>query len=209
MGKKQVFVATLLLLVVVFAIGVIIGNSFSNPELKEINKVIRNSELSTESYLIEQELFRGFEKNCELSQIRLSSLSNELWKLGKLLASSTAKQDLGDYQYDFLKRKYHLMQIKTFVLHYQLKNECATSNPVILFYYGKDDPNSFEQGQILDQLVTDFGIHVFAIERNYAPELSFLEQYYEINTSPSLIINYEKKVDGLASYDELKSAIGE
>lgn len=208
MGKKQVFVATLLLLVVVFAIGVIVGNSFSNPELKEINKVIRNSELSTESYLIEQEMFKGFENNCELSQIRLSSLSNELWKLGKLLASPTAKQDLGDYQYDFLKRKYHLMQIKIFVLHYQLKNDCDTGDPVILFYYSKDDPASFEQGQVLDQLVKDFGIHVFAIERNYAPELSFLEQYYEITSSPSLIINYEKKVDGLASYDALKSAIG-
>lgn len=208
MGRKQVFVATLLLLVVVFAIGVIVGNSFSNPALKEINKIIRSSELSTESYLIEQEMFRGFEKNCELSKIRLSSLSNELWKLGKLLASPTAKQDLGDYQYDFLKRKYHLMQIKIFVLHYQLKNDCATSDPVILFYYGREDSGSFEQGTILDQLVKDFGIHVFAIERDYAPELNFLEQYYEINTSPSLIVNYEKKVDGLASYDELKSAIG-
>lgn len=208
MGKKQVFVATLLLLVVVFAIGVIVGNSFSNPALKKINKVVRASELSTESYLIEQEMFKDFENNCGLSKIRLSSLSNELWKLGKLLASPTAKQDLGDYQYDFLKRKYHLMQIKIFVLYYQLKNDCAAGDPVILFYYGRDDSDSFEQGQILDRLVTDFGIHVFAIERDYAPELRFLEQYYGINTSPSLVINYGRKVDGLASYEELKSAIG-
>jgi len=207
MGKKQVFAATLLLVWVVFIIGIIVGNYFSNPALDEINKIVRSSELSTESYLIEQNMFKDFEKNCELSKIRLSSLSNELWRLGKLLASPTAKNDLGDYQYDFLKRKYHLMQIKIFVLYYQFKTDCSVDDSVILFYYGRDDNYSFEQGQILDRLVQDFGIHVFAIERDYAPELKFLEQYYEINMSPSLVIDYKLKKEGLTSYEDLRSII--
>lgn len=207
MVKKQVFIITLLLLILVFAVGIIIGNSFSNQELKEINKIIRNSELSTESYLIEQELFKDFEKNCELSKIRLSSLSSELWRLGKLLASQTAKQDLGEYNYDFLKRKYHLMQIKTFVLYYQLKDECKIEDKVILFYFSRNDPDSLEQGKILDRLVADLNVRVFAIERAYAEELIFLEQYYDITEAPSLIIDYEIKRKGLTSYNELKSLL--
>lgn len=207
MIKKQVFFTTLLLLVLVFIIGIILGNSFSNPELKEINTVISNSELSAESYIIEQELFQDFDKNCNLSKIRLSSLSSELWRLGKLLASSTAKEDLGDYNYDFLKRKYHLMQIKTFVLYHQLKKDCNIDDHVILFYFSRKDPDSLEQGRILDDIVADFNVHVFAIERAYANELVFLEQYYDIVSSPSLIIDYSIKKEGLMSYNELKKLL--
>ncbi len=207
MVKKQVFVTTMLLLVLVFILGVIVGHSFSNPELKEINKIVRNSELSTESYLIEQELFKDFERNCELSKIRLASLSSELWRLGKLLASQTAQQDLGEYNYDFLKRKYHLMQIKTFVLYNQLKNECDIEDKVVLFYFSRNDPNSLEQGKILDRLVADLNVRVFAIERAYAEELMFLEQYYDITESPSLIIDYEVKKQGLTGYEGLKKIL--
>ncbi|MBN1644726.1 hypothetical protein JW851_01630 [Candidatus Woesearchaeota archaeon] len=204
MVKKQVFATTLVLLILVFVIGVIVGNSFSNPELKEINKIIRNSELSTESYLIEQELFKDFDKNCELSKIRLSSLSKELWRLGKLLASQTAKQDLGEYNYDFLKKKYHLMQIKTFILYHELQDECNIKDNIILFYFSRNDPDSLTQGKILDQIVEDFNVQVFAVERAYAPELVFLEQYYDISESPSLVIDYSVKKQGLTSYEELK-----
>lgn len=208
MAKKRLYLTTLLLLIIIFVIGVIIGHFFSNPELREINKIVRNSELTTESYLIEQELFAGFDKNCELSKIRLSSLSSELWRLGKLLASPTAEEELGAENYDFLKRKYHLMQIKTFVLYHKLKKECDTGDTVILFYYSRDDQDSFEQGKILDKLVEEFSIQVFAIERDYSKELKFLEQYYDITVSPSLIIDYDVKEEGLIGYKELKKAIG-
>ncbi|MBD3361492.1 hypothetical protein GF358_01740 [Candidatus Woesearchaeota archaeon] len=207
MAKKRFFFTIVLLLILVFSLGIILGNSLSNPELKEINKIISNSELSTESYLIEQELFSGFEKNCDLSRIRLSSLSSELWQLGKLLASPTAQEDLGRYNYNFLKRKYHLMQIKTFVLYHQLKEECDPDEKVILFYFSRNDPDSLEQGKILDRIVKDFGAHVFAIERAYSSEIVFLEQYYDVSVSPSLIIDYEFKKEGLTSYDELKKLL--
>jgi len=209
MVKKRVFATTLALLLIVFIIGILVGNSFSNPEFNEINSIIKNSELSTESYLIEQELFNDFEKNCELSKIRLGSLSSELWRLGKLLASSTAEEDLGSANYNFLKRKYHLMQIKTFVLYYQLKIKCDIDDSVILFYYSRNDPDSSEQGRILDKIVRDFNVHVFAIERDYAPELRFLEQYYDIGSSPSLIIDYATRKKGLTDYDALKEAISD
>ncbi|MBW2969124.1 hypothetical protein KY304_00575 [Candidatus Woesearchaeota archaeon] len=205
MAKKRLYLTSLLLIIVVFIIGVIIGHSFSNPELKEINKIIKNSELTTESYLIEQELFEDFDNNCDLSKIRLASLSSELWKLGKLLASSSAENDLGRENYNFLKRKYHLMQIKTFILYHKLKKECSIDETVVLFYYSRNDPDSLDQGNVLDRLVEDLGIRVFAIERDYADELKFLEQYYDIEMSPSLVIDYDVKKQGFTDYETLKN----
>ncbi len=203
MVRRQTYLSIILLLILVFAIGIIVGRSVSNPELSDVNRFIKQSELTTESYLIEQELFAGMEKNCDLAKLRLSVLSNELWQLGKLLGSETAKQDLGEEDYNFLKRKFHLMQIKTYTLYHQLKQDCSVDVPVILFYYSQNDAKSQEQGAVLDKLVGEFDVKVFAMEYNYSPELRFLEEYYEITGTPSVVVNFETVRKGLTPYDEL------
>jgi hypothetical protein len=207
MVKRQAFLSIILLLILVFAIGIIVGRSFSNPELSDVDKFIKQSELTTESYLLEQELFSGMEKNCDLAKLRLSALSGELWQLGKLLGTETAKTDLGEANYDFLKRKFHLMQIKTYTLYHGLSQDCAVTVPVMLFYYSQNDSKSQEQGAVLDQLVKDFDVKVFAIEHNYSPELRFLEDYYEITGTPSVVVNFGTVRKGLQPYDELAALV--
>lgn len=207
MVRRQAYLSIILLLILVFVIGIIVGRSLSNQGLSQVDNFIKQSELTTESYLIEQELFAGMEKNCELANLRLSALSEELWQLGKLLGTDTAKQDLGEANYNFLKRKFHLMQIKTYTLYHGLDQDCALKVPVILFYYSQKDPKSQEQGVILDRLVRDFGVKVFAVEYNYSQELRFLEEYYEISSTPSVVINFGTVRRGLASYDELAALV--
>lgn len=207
MVKRQAYLSIILLLVLVFAIGIIVGRSFSNPELSDVDKFIKQRELTTESYLLEQELFSGMEKNCDLAKLRLSALSSELWQLGKLLGTETAKTDLGEANYNFLKRKFHLMQIKTYTLYHGLSQDCAVNVPVMLFYYSQNDSKSQEQGAVLDQLVKDFDVKVFALEYNYSQELRFLEDYYEITGTPSVVVNFGTVRKGLQPYDELAALV--
>jgi hypothetical protein len=209
MVKRQLFVSVFLLLVLVFSMGIIVGRSLSNPELSDVNAFIKQSELTTESYLIEQELLAGLEKNCDLAQLRLAGLSDELWQLGKLLGTETAEQDLGEANYDFLKRKFHLMQIKTYTLYHRLRQDCAVDVPVVLFYYSRQDPQSQEQGVFLDRLVYEQDVKVFAIEYNYSPELRFLEEYYDIEQTPSVVANFERVRQGLTQYDQLAALVRE
>ncbi len=207
MVRRQTYLSIILLLILVFAIGVIVGRSASNPELSEVNKFIKQSELTTESYLLEHELFADMEKNCDLARLRLAALSSGLWQLGKLLGTGTAKQDLGESNYNFLKRKFHLMQIKTYTLYHRLKQDCAVDVPVLLFYYSQNDAKSQEQGAVLDKLVGDFDVNVFAIEYNYSQELRFLEEYYEITGTPAVVVNFETVRQGLTPYDELAALV--
>lgn len=209
MVKRQAFVSWVLLIVIVFAVGIIVGRSGGNPELSDVNLFIKQSELTTESYLIEQELLAGLEKDCDLAQLRLSGLSGELAQLGELLGTETAKQDLGDSNYNFLKRKFHLMQIKTYTLYHRLRQDCAVTVPVVLFYYGASDMRSDEQGSILDRLVREQDVKVFAIEHNYSSEMSFLEEYYDISRTPAVVVNFEKVRQGLTPYDQLAALVRE
>jgi len=201
--KKQVLFTTILLVIVVFSIGVLLGNQWKSAGADEISKVLRQSELDAESFLVEQELFESFETNCPLAEKRLGSLSEELWKLGKVLGASDAKEKLGAEDYGFLKRKYHLMQIRTYVLDKKLQTDCGSQTNVILFYFKQGDNASEQQGKILDGLVGKYKMHVFAIEYKYSTELQFIEDYYEIKNAPTLVVNFDHVMPGLVTKEQL------
>jgi hypothetical protein len=200
---KHLFMITVFLLVVIFIMGMLIGRWLGSSRVDEIAALIQNNELNTDSYLIEQELIENFEQgNCMLANARISSLSKELWGIGKILSPADAEEKLGKENYNFMKRKFHLMQIRTYILFYKIRQHCSNTGSVVLFYFSRDDNESEEQGEILDSLVADYDIRVFAVEYNYSEELSFIEDYYEIKTTPTLVIDYSVVLEGLSSYDE-------
>ena len=61
--KRHLFVTTFLLLIFVFIGGILLGRAISNLEEDEITEFIKENELNTESYLIEQELIKTFDEN--------------------------------------------------------------------------------------------------------------------------------------------------
>jgi len=207
MVKKQRFTSVLLLLIIVFILGVIAGNNLANGQSSSIDDFLKQSELSTDSYLLEQQLFKGLEKDCDLEKIRLADLSQELWQLGKLLGEETSQKDLEPERYEYLKKKYHLMQLRTFLLYKRLNDECEQQSDVILFYFSKNNPESQEQGEILDGIVEKQDVTVFAVELNYSKEIEFVERYYVIKEAPSLVINFETIKEGLTQAEEIEELI--
>jgi len=199
---RHLYLTVFLLLVVVFITGVLLGRSVSLKEESDISSVIRITELSTESYIIEQQLIKDFDiTKCGLAQHRIKDLSNELFRIGQILNQKDAKKELGETRFNLLKRKYHLMQIKAYLFYFRLTENCDTEDNIILYYYSISDTG--EQGFILDSIVNDYKATVFAIEYNYSPELTFLESYYGIKQTPSIVFNYDNIMQGLTNYDDL------
>lgn len=206
--RQHIFFILLTLLLLAFIAGILLGRSLSNEKFDEITMFIKNSELNTESYLIEQELIGTVDKNnCDLSKARINDISSQLVLLGRKLTAADTKESIDKTEYSFLKLKYHLMQIKTYLLFYNLNQECNIKSPVILYFYGDDGGLSQQQGRILDKIVEDYDAKVFAIEYNYSKELSFLELYYNITKTPSLIVNYNIKKEGITGYNKIQEIV--
>lgn len=199
--KQNMFVI-LLSIFVVFIIGVFVGSAWKGAGSSSVDRMIKQSELDAESFLIEQELFESFDIDCGLAETRLADLSDGLWKLGKVLAVDNAVKNLGEDNFNFLKRKFHLMQVRTYLLYKEFLSKCDTDQNVILYYYGSNQ-DSVGQGSILDSLVQEFGLKVFAVEFGYSDDLLFLEQYYDISQTPALIINYDHKLEGLSTREDI------
>lgn len=200
---KSTFITTIFLIIIVFTLGVIVGNTYTNNQSTEINKILEQSELDAESFLVEEQLFETFQTNCPLAEARLASQSQELARLGKLLGTDDAEKTLGPDTYHYLKLKYHLMQLRTYILYKKLHDDCGKKTNIILYYFKRNDPSSKEQGLILDEIVLEKDIVIFAVEHNYSPELSFLEQYYNLTHAPSLIINYDTTLKGFSNKNDI------
>ena len=206
--KKHIRIAQVLLILAVFTAGVLLGRSLNQSQSELFDNFIKENELDTESYLIEQELIEQFgQDSCDISDVRIKDLTEELGNIGIRLSSEDAKSILGDEQYRYLKRKFHLLQIKTYSLFKRFTEKCKSSSKVILYYYGLNDQNSSKQGEILDEIVKDYDAKIFAIEFQYSPELSFLESYYDIIATPSIVIHFNQTYRRLASYEEIAQEI--
>jgi hypothetical protein len=205
--KKYILLITALLVLFVFISGIFLGRMLSRFESERVSQFIKDNELNTESYLIEQELISFERDSCEFAKEKISDLSNELADIGRKLVIPDAKEELGPENYRFLKIKYHLMQIRTYILFKKLIDSCNISPNLVLYYYSIGDKDSEEQGLILDEIVAELDTKVFAIEFNYSEELKFLESYYNITTTPATIINYQIINRELTGIDKIKEQL--
>lgn len=196
------FITIVLALIIVFIAGVIVGNFVYSEQSREITTFLKQNELNSESFLVEQSLLESFgEDSCSFAETRVDQLYEDLYRTGKLLTEKNAEENLGQAQYRYLKRQYHLMQIRNYLLYKRLLDSCDEEENIILYYYG-DDEYSTEQGHVLDEIVKNYEVNVFAIEYNYSKELEFLQDFYEINASPAVVVDYDEVRHGFTPYAE-------
>jgi len=206
---KHIFFTFLATLVMVFIVGILLGRHLERSVESELTGFLIENDLDSESYLIEQALIKGAgEDGCDLAQRRISDLSYELASIGQRLSMEGVDEVLGEKSLNLLKRRYHLTQVRTYLLFGQLMDTCDMEEDIVLFYYGEDAGKSVEQGRILDSLVAEKGITVFAVEYNYSKELNFIEHYYNITETPTLVIDFNETYEGLVDKETLSSLIG-
>ena len=207
---KKLLVISLILTILVFSGGFLLGLSLDSTRISDLVENLNQNELSRESYLVESEFIKNVGGNiCDLSKPRVFTLSNELGTLGQLLTRYESKGIFRDTEYNYLKRKYFLLEIRTYSLFVNLKKECGYDFNTILYFYDQNEQSSINQGYILDSLVgAQDDLHVFSFDRNFdEPSLNTLKIYYNVTSSPTLIINDKLKKEGLSSLDELKAIL--
>ena len=208
---KKIMLISLAATILIFISGLILGGSLDDSRINELVENLNQNELNSESYLVEKEFVTNFGGNkCESSKARINELTKELGKLGPLLLKYESKSIFKETEFDYLKRKYFLLEIKTYNLLSSLKKECNYDIKIILFFYDKDDTNSIRQGYILDSLVaSNKNLYIFSFDRlfNVDPALETVKIHYNINSSPTLIINNDLKKEGLTLLENLKEIL--
>ncbi|MBS3147177.1 hypothetical protein J4471_05800 [Candidatus Woesearchaeota archaeon] len=209
--KRTMLLISLFLSIIVFSAGFLLGYGLDRGRINDVMNELDNLEFERESYLTEQqfaELFDGDE--CHVIYIRLNQLSGDLAEAGKILTDYESRGIFSGDDYKNLKLKYFLSEIKFYILLKQLNDECNLDRSVILFFYDQDQRASKQQGYALDAVVRRVqNITVLSIDRGLSKGsfIDIIKNYYNITSSPTIIINFDKKIIGYTSVDGILELI--
>lgn len=200
------FFAAVVAIFVAFTVGVVAGNLYASEKMTRLNSAVQDTELMAQSYVLQQELSRFAVDNCAFLQARLDELSSQLASLGRRLVSQESS-DISADEFGLLKRRYHLLEVRAYILLKDLKDSCGYSKPVILYFYSPNDSLSREQGLVLDAVVREHNATVFSIEYGYSDDLSYVENYYRVSATPFIVVDYDSVKQGLVPYEGVISLI--
>ncbi len=209
---KHIFVTSLAITLVVFLAGLLLGWYMDSYRTTDVLKDLRSNELDTESYLVEQAFWDSYGgEDCSFADDRLNSISVQLAELGFYLNSYQKKNIFQEDEFQYLARRYFLIEIKGYILYNELKESCDVDNDVILYFYGADDSDSESQGYVLDQIVdrSNGTVDIFSINKDFAGDqaIETLKLYYNITVTPTVIINGNITREGYVSYSEIQELL--
>jgi len=204
-------VLAIILAVLIFVTGVTLGAFVNKERVDDLQQKSDLSRMDFDSlqvqYLFLTSVFEK-EKNCKAAETILEENVNSLEVLGSKLSNYISEQVLTNEEgFISLKREYTLAELRYLLFAKQFKESCDSDNVIILYFYSNEDCDSCEtQGVILSYLKGKFKDKLlnFALDINFVqePMITILKNTYDINETPTLIIN-DEKYEGFYSQEEL------
>ncbi|MBI2107057.1 hypothetical protein HYT57_03665 [Candidatus Woesearchaeota archaeon] len=210
--RKDMLVTAFLIAFFIFLLGIYVGKLFDSSRFVNGDKMILDTQLDTDSFVTEKEFFTVFAvQDCPLLVNRMQTLGENLGEIGRTITKYDTRSISNGDVYDQLKRKYFLLEVRAYTLRKEMLEACEEENSdVILFFYNtENNQESLNQGYALDSLVADFNnTVVFSFDSEFEePALNSLKGYYNITTNPTLILNYDTKVEGYISEEDIVKLI--
>lgn len=211
---KRVFIVSGIITLIVFLAGVGAGYWLDRFRVDDVVSALKQNELNLEAFLVEQQFLDALGgEACEILEPRFRDLSRNLGEIGRTLTQYESKRIFAQYDYEYLKARYSLLEIRTYLLLLELTKQCGAPRVGVLFFYKADDETSIRQGYILDAIVKKYGeekVSVYSFDRDFKSEaIDLLEAHYNVTEAPAVVINNEIIKNGFTSRDELEPLIAE
>ena len=210
--KKSRYIFALILTILIFLLGVLIGNTLTNLRAQFIEKLSEQQRLEFDSlqlqYLYMDEFLQ--ENNCPAALKTLDQNLNNLEITREKLERYLEKDD--QELLKNIKRDYTLSQIRYWLLYKKVKQICNEQDFLaILYFYSVDSCKDCEpQGAILTSLRQDFKdrLLIFSIDASFTeePMISILKQFFNFESTPAMVIN-DKIIREFTKKEELKQII--
>jgi len=147
------------------------------------------------------------------SAISFKKVSDDLAFQGAIIDDLEKKFGKNNKDVLFRKKFYNLVELEHFEFVNQVNEECNKSIPTILFFYSNEERNlstSEDAGKLLDSLKNrNPELLVYSFDINLDSELiEKLIKKYEIEISPTIILNDRIKLEDFRSIDEIEAELG-
>ncbi len=211
MRSSRVILLSFFLTVLIFATGILINYGLDFLRLDAIAGTMTDHEIDAAGYRL-QEAFADMVggDRCSIMEQRIAQLKSEIQDVGRELGSYSGFSFFKKKDFDYLKRKYFLLEMQFYTLLESLNKDCHEPYMPILFFYRIDDPVSERQGYTLEDLSKAYerNVVVLSFDKDYEDEplVGLLRQRFGIDTAPTIIINGEKR-EGEMFLGELNATV--
>lgn len=211
-NKKRVFWEALLLTVVVFIFGLLIGISFESNKLQELNDYYLHSETSVmDAFALNSFSDLDYESCDALYNANLDfadNIYNEALLLERYENAGKVTKGM-----EILHRKYDVLRTFLWINTIKTAEKCGRDYDTVVYLYESETEDLAKKAtqnvwsKILSDLKYDYGENIILIplaaDKNLVSLDSILENF-EIESYPAIIINEETVIGELTSVEDLE-----
>ena len=186
---KSRHITTFVITTLIFIIGIIVGNYFSNSKLSKIQSI--EDDIKKNTLAIETQTLMVAENPCVITN---STLTEEIYGLSEKLGYMESELGLNNPKVIELKEYYLLLEIRHWLLMKKAMKECNLNTTLILFFYSNkgDCSTCKEQGYVLTYIRKKYpNVWVYPFDINiHDPALDTLQSMFlNKKQTPALVIN--------------------
>ena len=170
--------------------------------IKDIQLSIEDSQL--ELFFITNYMKKG---ECNILEKSAMEISRELQENNKKLLYY---EKTDEREFKRLKAEHVMIFAKLWMMNLRLKENCNSSRSTILYFFDTHSDESAEQGYVLDSLYSQYknNIFIFPIDAEFNMGIiKLLKSNYNVTVTPTIIVNEEKKFEGLTSKEKIEEAL--
>lgn len=196
----------------VLLIGILSGLAMDQARTGYLDEQIRQTELQTETFVVSQEYLRNSSRNyCRVMQDRIPEMAARNAQIGQDLQQFTGKSISSEQEYDYLKRKYYVNQLRLYLMLDDHKERCDQETDLILFFFDQD-MNSQRQGAVLTEyrrnVDNDTYVFSYNLDSKESQVLDLLKTDYGIEDGPVIVVNGDRVYRDYVPLKQLKEVLG-
>lgn len=202
-----------LIMILVLALGFLAGLAMDDARTEFIQNEIRDTELKTETFVLSQRYLRESSQNyCRVMDSRIPDISRQNSQIGEDLQTFSSKSIGSKDDYQYLKNKYYVNQLRLYLMLNDYKERCEVDLNLALFFFD-GGTESKRQGAVLTEYRRNVDNQTYVFSYNLESEnsdiLEMLKTDYSIEDGPVLVLNGEKVYREYTSLEELKRVMNE
>lgn len=200
-------VAALLLI----GLGVLVGLQMDDRRTGYLNEQLRQTDLQAETFIVTNTYLEESSQNyCSVVSGQIPELARQNADIGRDLQSFSGQSISESRNYDFIKRKYYVNQLKLYNILKSYRERCR-SNATLIFFFFDGSADSKRQGSVLTQYrkTVDNRTYVFSynLETDDSQVLDILKTDFNVDEGPMIVINGNRTYRRYVPLNELKNIL--
>ncbi|MGK0209163.1 MAG: hypothetical protein ACI83O_000430 [Patescibacteria group bacterium] len=212
-SKKHVFWEALIVVMVIFVLGFVIGISYESSNLSKVNDFYLSSEIAMSDGLALITLMQSDEYDCDLLRSTHIQLADDVYEQAAVLGEFESAGVLTDSM-RLVHKKFDVL--RTFIwLNLLRTNEvCPFDRDSIIYLYEYNTEETVKKarqnviskilGELKEERGNDFILIPIGVDQNIS-SLNLVVSNYEISSYPAIIINNKDILTEVTSVSQVKS----